>query len=120
LKLPVINLFECYLQTNQLNKAIDLFVDSYFFNNHIIDKIETDELLNKIRINKFRNVEKSINLPIFYTVVDADEVETHITFELFNKTCGVEKASELLQKTISFDQEKFACTFLNILVALRC
>lgn len=100
------NLFNCYLYLGELNKCIDLFVDSFFFNNHIIDKIEVDELLRKIHTNKFRNVDKGINLPIFYTIVDAGEVETHLAFELFNTFQGVEKPSELLIRTNDFDERK--------------
>lgn len=107
LETAIVNLFQCYLKLDQPNKCIDLFVDSYFYNNHIIDKIEFRELLNKIHSKKFRNVEKGINLPIFYTIVDAGEVETHLAYELFNLSLGIEKPSELLGKINEFDQKKF-------------
>ena len=60
-----------------------------------------------IHSNKFRNVEKRIDLPIFYTIVDADAVEIHIAFELFNNSFGVEKPSELLSKISNFQENKF-------------
>jgi len=107
LETAIVNLFQCYLKLDQPNRCIELFVDSFFFNNHIIDKIEVHELLSKIHSNKFRNVDKGINLPIFYTIVDADVVETHIAFELFNNSCGVEKPSQLLSKISEFDEKKF-------------
>ena len=107
LETAIVNLFQCYLKLDQPNKCIELFVNSFFFNNHIIDKVEVRELLNKIHSNKFRNVDKGINLPIFYTIVDADVVETHIAFELFNNSCGVAKPSELLSKISEFDEKKF-------------
>ncbi|MDP1814012.1 MAG: hypothetical protein Q8K92_06145 [Leadbetterella sp.] len=84
-----------------------MFVDSFFFNNHIIDKIEVRALLNKIHSNKFRNVEKGINLPIFYTIVDAHVVETQLAFELFNNYLGVQKPTQLLKRTEEFDEGKF-------------
>lgn len=107
LETAIVNLFQCYLKLDQPNKCIDLFVDSFFYNNHIIDKIEFRELLDKIHSKKFRNVEKGINLPIFYTIVDADVVETHIAFELFNNNCDVEKPSQLLIRIGEFDEKKF-------------
>lgn len=107
LETAIVNLFQCYLKLEQPNKCIDLFVDSFFYNNHIIDKIEFRELLDKIHSKKFRNVEKGINLPIFYTIVDAGEVETHLAYELFNLSLGIEKPSELLSKISEFDQKKF-------------
>lgn len=107
LETAIVNLFKCYLKLDQPNKCIELFVDSFFFNNHIIDKIEVRDLLNKIHSNKFRNVDKGINLPIFYTIVEADVVETHIAFELFNDSCGVQKPTELLSRIGEFDENKF-------------
>ena len=102
----IINLFKCYLELELLNNCINLYVDSFFFNNHIVDKIETKHLIVKISSNKFRNVEKTINLPIFYTIVDADIVETHITFEQFNEAQGIEKPSELLSIIKRYPTEK--------------
>ncbi len=107
LETAIVNLFKCYLKLEQPNKCVELFVDSFFFNNHIIDKIEVRDLLNKIHSNKFRNVDKGINLPIFYTIVEADVVETHIAFELFNDSCRVERPSELLSRIGEFDENKF-------------
>lgn len=107
LETAIVNLFKCYLKLDQPNKCIELFVDSFFFNNHIIDKIEVRDLLSKIHSNKFRNVDKGINLPIFYTIVEADVVETHIAFELFNDSCGVERPSELLSRISEFEENKF-------------
>lgn len=107
LETAVINLFQCYLKLDQPNKCIELFVDSFFFNNHIIDKIEVKGLLSKIHSNKFRKVDKGIKLPIFYTIVDADIVEKHLAFELFNDSCGVERPSHLLDRINDFDNEHF-------------
>lgn len=107
LETAIVNLFKCYLKLDLPNKCIELFVDSFFFNNYIIEKIEVRELLNKIHSNKFRNVEKGINLPIFYTIVDADVVETQLAFELFNDFLGVEKPTQLLKRIDEFDEGKF-------------
>ena len=105
-EVAIINLFICYLKLDRIDDCIQLFVDSYFFNNHIIDKIETSELIKKINSNRFRNVKKTIDLPIFYTIVNADEVETHIAFELFNKSLGIQRPSELFDKNESLGIDK--------------
>jgi len=107
LETAIVNLFKCYLKLDQPNKCIELFVDSFFFNNHIIDKIEVHLLLNKIHSHKFRNVYKGINLPIFYTIVNADVVETQLAFELFNNFLGVEKPTQLLGRIGEFDERQF-------------
>jgi hypothetical protein len=105
-EVALINLFNCYLKLDRLDDCIQLFVNSYFFNNYIVDKIETTELIKKINSNRFRNVNKNIELPIFYTIVNADEVETHIAFELFNKSYAINKPSELINKHNNIEQEK--------------
>lgn len=107
LETAIINLFICYQNLDRIDDCIQLYVNSFFHNNYIVDKIETNELLNKIHSNKFRNVSKTIDLPIFYTIVDADEVEAHIAFELFNVSHDVEKPSELITDSSKFDMEKF-------------
>ena len=107
LEIAIVNLFRCYLKLNKPNDCIDLYVDSYFFNNYIVHKIDVSELLENIRKNRFKNVEKCLNLPIFYTIVDTDEVESHIAFELFNRASNVEKPSDLLSVADDFDKEKF-------------
>ncbi len=100
-ELSLVNLFNAYLKLNRLDDCIKLFVDSYFFNKYIIEKIETDELIQKINSNRFRTINKTIDLPIFYTIVNADEVETHIAFELYNKSLEIKKPSEIFQQSIS-------------------
>lgn len=105
-ELSITNLFKCYLELNRLDDCLKLYVNSYFFNNYIVDKIETKELIVKINSNRFRNVSKTIDLPIFYTIVNADEVENHIAFELFNNSCGIEKPSELIDSNITLNEDK--------------
>ena len=113
-ELSLVNLFKAYLNLNRLNDCLKLFVDSYFFNKYIIEKIETKELIQKINSNRFRTVSKTINLPIFYTIVNADEVETHIAFELYNKSLNIKKPSELIEKSIDIvSKEKLLYYFKN-------
>lgn len=102
-ELSIINLFNCYLALNRLDDCVKLYVDSYFNNNFIVDKIETKELISKINSNRFKNVSKTIDLPIFYTIVNADEVETHIAYELFNKSLDIVKPSELIENHKNLD-----------------
>ncbi len=105
-ELAIINLFKCYLSLNRLDDCLRLYVNSYFFNNYIVEKIETKDLISKINSNRFRTVSRTIDLPIFYTIVNADEVETHIAFELFNKSCNIEKPSELISLEINIEKNK--------------
>ncbi|WP_299896771.1 hypothetical protein [uncultured Aquimarina sp.] len=107
LETTIVNLFNCFQKLNRINDCLKLYVDCFFYNNYIVEKIETGELLKSIHSEKFRNVDKTIDLPLFYTIVDADEVETHIAFELFNLSHNVEKPSELIDLVSIFDKERF-------------
>lgn len=105
------NLFECYLKLNEIDKAISLFVDNYLLNQFIIQKINCAEIHDKIRKNKFRNVTATIDLPIFYSISNADENETHRTYELFNDSLGIERASEIDVTTSKIDINKLIIFF---------
>lgn len=113
LEIAIRNLFICYESIEKYDSCIKLYVDSYFKNNFIIEKIETKNLLLKIRKNRFKNVNKGINLPIFYTIVKADENEEHITFEQFNINQNVTKSSELLEHFEKFRRDKIIFFFKN-------
>ena len=99
-------MFICYENLNKVDDCIQLYVNSFYTNNYIIEKIETQSLLQLIKENRFKNVKKVIDLPIFYTIVSVDENETHIAFEQFNLQAGVEKPSELLNSFSDFDNDK--------------
>jgi len=105
-EIALINLFNCYLALERVDDCIQLYVNSFFFNNYIIEKIEPSELIKKINSNRFRNVRKTIELPLFYTIANADEVETHIAYELFNLSLRVEKPSELIDNHQNIDDDK--------------
>ena len=106
-EIALINLFNCYLELDRLDDCIALFVNAYFFNNYVVSKIETKRLVKKINSNRFKNVSRTIDLPIFYTIINADEVEAHIAFELFNISCRVEKPSQLIKEEHGLDSKKF-------------
>lgn len=106
LETAIRNLFACYLRLNNLDKAISLFVNNYLINQFIIQKIDCGEIHSEIRKNKFRNVSPTIDLPIFYSISNADENEIHRTYELFNDALGIEKASEIDESKVNVDLNK--------------
>lgn len=106
LEASIHNLYVCYEALKKYDDCIKLFVDNFFRNAYIIEKIEVETLLQKIKDNRFKIVKASIELPIFYTIANADENETHTAFEKFNLSCGVCKPSELLSNFDNFDKQK--------------
>jgi hypothetical protein len=111
LETSIRNLFLCYLKLNKLDKAISLFVDNYLVNQFIIQKIDCSEIHLEIRKNKFRNVNPTIDLPIFYSISNADENEIHRTYELFNDSLGIEKSSQIDETKLSIDINKLIIFF---------
>jgi hypothetical protein len=100
------NLYNCYENLNQFDDCINLYVNSFLKNNFIVEKIETKSLLKKITTNAYRNVKKTIELPIFFTINGAFEADTHIAFEQFNLNLGIEKASSLFSRFKEFEKKK--------------
>ena len=100
------HLYVCYEKLRKYDSCIKLFVDSFFANHFIIEKIETQSLIETIKENRFKTVKPEIELPIFYTITNADENERHTTYEKFNLGVGVCKASELIGRFNEFEFAK--------------
>lgn len=106
LETAIRNLYFCYEQEKRYDDCINLYVDSFFSNAFIIDKISTNEIITIIKKNRFKNISPTINLPIFYTIADADENEIHIAFERFNVSNNVTRPSSHLTRIQDYHNEK--------------
>ncbi len=106
LETSIKNLYYCYEELKRFDHCIKLYVDSYFINTFLVNKIEVESLLVKIKENRFRVVQPLLELPIFYTIANADENELHTTFEKFNLSHKISKPSELIPKFENFDFSK--------------
>jgi hypothetical protein len=111
----IIHLFNCYKELKLPNDCVKLYVKSFFENNYLVNKINALDVVTDIGKNKFQTVSKNIDLPIFYTIVESDDVEAHIALELFLLHNGIEKPSELLSDKFQFDSQK-----LNFLLQNSC
>lgn len=100
------NLYICYENLDLYDECIKLYVDSFIQNPFIVEQIETESLQLKITKNAFKNVSINIDLPIFFTVIGADETETHIAFEQFNMSLNADKPSSLLSKFNDYEKNK--------------
>ncbi len=81
-------------------------MNSFFTNPFLLEKINVQTLLKKIKENRFKIVTPTIDLPIFYTISNADENEIHTAFEKFNLSSGVCKPSEMLSIFEALEREK--------------
>jgi hypothetical protein len=105
-EVAIINLFQCFINLGKFDEAISLYVDSYIVNQFIVKKIDCTPVYIFNRRNKFRYVQPTIDLPLFYTLSKADENEIHIAYEKFNSNLGVEKPSNLFKNESGIDQQK--------------
>lgn len=106
LETAIKNLFICYEELRRFDDCVRLYVDSFFRNTFLINKIKVGSLITKIKENRFRVVKASLELPIFYTICKADENELHTAFEKFNIDNNINKPSELLSFFDSFNYTK--------------
>ena len=100
------NLYKCYQELKEYDKCISLWVKSFFYNQFIVDKVETAPILIKMQESRFRIVKPTIDLPLFYTLNSPDETDVHTAFEKFNLSVGCCKPSELLDKFDTFDNQR--------------
>jgi hypothetical protein len=114
-EIAIVNLFKCYTLTNQVNKAVSLYVENYMVNEYIVQRVQNDILRKDIRSRKFKGVASTIDLPLFYTLSEADENEVHIAYERFLDSLSVEKPSEINFATAEIDKNK-----LIIFLYLTC
>jgi len=106
LEAAIKNLYYCYEELKKYDNCIELYVNSYFSNAFLVTKIEVESLLKKIKENRFRVVKPTIELPIFYTIANADENELHTTFEKFNLDNKICKPSEFIPYFDNFEFTK--------------
>jgi hypothetical protein len=93
----IIALFNSYLRKNDIDNCINIFVDAYFRNQNFIIKLDSAEIIDKIRFNRFRGVKIDINLPIFFKLSNSLETRTTIACERFFASWNLKKPSELIE-----------------------
>ena len=101
------NLFYTYIENDELNEAISLYVENYIDNNFLTNTFSLVKIKEKIRRNKFKNVAATIDLPLFYTFSKSDENELHLTYEKFNETQRIQKPSDLKIENITDNKIKW-------------
>jgi hypothetical protein len=103
----IINLYKTYEQLKKFNECVNIYAKSFFINPFLVEKIETESLLKTIRQSRFKVVAPSLELAIFYTVVNADENEIHTTYERFNLMHNATKPSQLFRLFDDFRKDEF-------------
>lgn len=110
------NIFKAYVALEQYDNCINIFVDNYFINPLLVSNINVDELKKRIKANKYKTVEHTINLPLFYKITDSEDYDVHTTYECYLLSHDCYTPVELIDKLESFNNKLIF--FLNDICTL--
>lgn len=94
----LINLFYCKAELNQFNYCIKLYVDYYFINKYLVLRLNVNIVKEQIKKNKYKNIDYSVVLPIFFYLIQADDYDIHTAYECFLLSSNVETPSQLISQ----------------------
>lgn len=100
------NLFKCHEELSQFDKCIDLYVDNYFDNPLLVSNIVVDRIKKKIRTAKYKNVNHTINLPLFYKLTNSEDYDVHTAYECYLIAQGCFTPTELIELVAKDIDEK--------------
>ncbi len=87
------------------DEAIDLYVDSYFFNENLLNRINSRILIDKI-ISENYSMTGSLNSAIFFTLENLETYYYFVGIEMWLESIGIELPSEIELDKNSEDFEK--------------
>jgi hypothetical protein len=91
----ILYLYTAYINDDKINDAISLFVNAYFRNKFLVERLKKGSVLNYI-IDKNCDIgDISINLPIYFYLENANSYYQYTALEVFLNNNDVEKPSEL-------------------------
>lgn len=96
-------LYYAYIEENELQKAIAIFIHNYFKNKNITANLNSNILL--LNIQKGNVFIESIDLPIFYSIVCPDIYEQYVKYDDYVESIGINRPMEILIKH-DIEQEK--------------
>lgn len=100
----LINLFYCQAKLKELDSCIHLFVEYYFKNKFLTQRLNVNIVKEQIKKEKYRKISHSIELPLFFYLTNSDDYDIHTAYECFLLSTDSEKPSELINKTKFYDE----------------
>jgi hypothetical protein len=88
-------LFAVYLIKKSTKKALILYIDSFFKNKHLVNRLNTLDLLNNVE--KASDLTGLIDLPIFYFITKPDIYEQYVRYDEFLEYNQRERPNELFE-----------------------
>lgn len=87
-------IFRILSELNRYDECIKWYVDSVISNPYLVYKIDAQNIHKALKKGRFKNIEINIYLPLFISLVSADENEKSFAIEMFCKMKGVTLPSE--------------------------
>lgn len=115
----VLDLFECYLSDNFINKGLRLFTHNYFKNELLILKLDVYKLIKLIESDSSKSYLKDIEVTILYHFFYSKTNEIgkiYGAYANFMASKGLKKPSELRKNLNDYDFESILYFFKNICV----
>jgi tetratricopeptide (TPR) repeat protein len=92
-------LFRIYSETKNYDNYIKLYVETYFKNQNLLLKVNLGTIHINLQLHKFKNVESSIYLPIFYKVSNQNDHIVNVTVRLFLKKHYLDNPKDVINIT---------------------
>lgn len=108
----LVDLFEIYLDKNEILKCINILVDNYFYVEYIIIRMNKNSLYNRIEASKSNEINSNIKTSIFYYIYDRKAFKKlHYLYACFLNNIGIEKPSQLFNISYKFNKTEliFSC-----------
>lgn len=106
--------FDCLIFLEQYNESIILFVENYISNPNSVSKINTTKLLEILRKIRYRNIRRTIDLPIFVSLNSNDDTEKSFILEQYCKIFNKTKPSELFEEPLDAASLKNELFYYNV------
>lgn len=109
--------FESLIRQQEYNQAINLYVENYILNQNSVSKVNSHNLLEILRKLRYKEIKRTIDLPIFVSLTSFDDTEKSFILEQYCKIFGVLTPSELFGKSLDSESNKielFYDTVCNI------
>lgn len=101
-------LFNTYIKENKIEKALMLYVNSFFKNRNLVYRLDNEKLLNIYNKEKDTKPLPSIDLAIFFFLTTPDVYERYVKYDEFLESNKIERPTQLINdKSISEEKIKF-------------
>ncbi|ASU34949.1 hypothetical protein [Mucilaginibacter xinganensis] len=106
--------FRCLIKMELYNEAIEFFVNHYLNENNSVLRIETKDLIDVLRKNRYKNIKRAIDLPIFISLTSDDDIEISFILEQFCKIYDKKRPSQLFDEVLDENDLKIELFYNNV------